>query len=99
MASAQGLHCLLFIWHLVYISAGSKLGPVDQSIVSLTSSLMTNSLSVVPKVFSNTVIFGCKNVSSFCEATQIFSAKKINVFAILQDRHFNVTLANNFVKF
>ena len=28
-----------------------------------------------------------------------FSAKNINVFAILQDRNFNVTLANNFIKF
>ena len=28
-----------------------------------------------------------------------FSAKNINVFAILQDRNFNVTLANNFINF
>ena len=28
-----------------------------------------------------------------------FSAKNINVFAIFQDRNFNDTLANNFVKF
>ena len=33
------------------------LGPVVQSIVSLTSSLMTNLLTVVAKVFSNTLIF------------------------------------------
>ena len=32
-------------------------GPVVQSFVSLTSSLMTNSLTVVAKVFSNTLIF------------------------------------------
>ena len=31
--------------------------------------------------------------------THIFSAKNVNVFAIFQDRNFNVTLANNFVKF
>ena len=29
----------------------------------------------------------------------IFSAKNINVFAVLQDRNFNVTLVKNFVKF
>ena len=29
----------------------------------------------------------------------MFSAKHINVFIIFQDRKFNVTLANNFVKF
>ena len=32
-------------------------GPVVQSIVSLVSLLMTNSLTVVAKVFSNTLIF------------------------------------------
>ena len=33
------------------------LGPVVQSIVSLTTSLMTKSLTGVAKVFSNTLIF------------------------------------------
>ena len=71
-------------------------GPVVQSIVSLTSLFMTNLLTVVTKGFCC-----CKNVSSFCNAntTHIFSAKNINVFAKLQDRNFNVTLANNFVQF
>ena len=32
-------------------------------------------------------------------ATHILSAKNINVFAIIQDGNFNITLANNFVKF
>ena len=36
--------------------------PVVQSIVSLSSSLMTNSLTVVSKVFSNTLIFLLQNV-------------------------------------
>ena len=62
---------------------------------------MINSLTVVAKVFSNTLIFFCKNVSSFCNAksTHIFSAKNINIIAIFQDRNFNIMLANNFVKF
>ena len=62
---------------------------------------MTNSLAVVAKVFSNTLIFFCKNVSSFCnaKATHTFSAKNINVFAVFQDRNYNITIANNFVKF
>ena len=40
-------------------------------------------------------IFAAKNVSSFCnaKAIHIFSAKNIAVFAIFQDRNFNVTLA------
>ena len=37
-------------------------GPVVQSIVSLTSSLMTNSLTVVAKVFSNTLVFFAANM-------------------------------------
>ena len=62
---------------------------------------MTNSLTVVAKVFSNTLIFLLQNVSNFCngKTTHIFPAKNINVFAIFQDRNFNVKLANNFVKF
>ena len=38
-------------------------------------------------------------MNRFCnaKATHIFSAKNINVFAIFQDRNFNVMLANNFV--
>ena len=36
---------------------------------------MTNSLTVVAKVFSNTVIFCCTYVSN-AKATHIFSAKK-----------------------
>ena len=36
----------------------SNLGPVVQSIVSLTALLITNSLTVVAKVFSNTLTWG-----------------------------------------
>ena len=63
---------------------------------------MTNSLTIVANVFSNTLLFCCKNVSSFCicnaKATHIFFNKNINVFAIFQDRNFNVTFADKFVK-
>ena len=38
------------------------LDPVVQSIVSLTSSLMTNMLTVVAKVCLNTLIFFAKNM-------------------------------------
>ena len=48
-----------------------------------------NLVIVVAKVFSNTLIF----------LLHFSAKKKINVFAIFQDRHFNLTLANNFVKF
>ena len=62
------------------------LGPVVPNIIRLMSSLMTNWLTVVAKVFSNTLRFLLQK----CEI-HIFSAKTINVFAILQDRNFNVT--------
>ena len=51
-------------------------------------------LTVVAKVFSNRLIFS----TAKCEKLLIFSAKNISVFAIFQDRHFNITLANNFVR-
>ena len=50
---------------------------------------MTHSLTVVDKVFSNTLIF----------LLQKCAAKNINIFTIVQDRNFKVTLANNFFKF
>ena len=69
-------------------------GPVVQSIISFTNSLMTNSLTVVAKVFSNTLIFLLQKC-----ATHIFSTKIINVFAIFQGTNFIVTFANNVVNF
>ena len=69
--------------------------PVVQSIVSLTCSLMTNSLTVVAKVFQIHWYF-CWCVDF---ATHILSAKHTNILPILQDKNFNVTLASNFVKF
>ena len=62
---------------------------------------MTNSFTVVAKVFSNILILLLQKCDSFCnaKATHIFFSKNINVFAIFQDRNFNVTLAKTFVKF
>ena len=57
--------------------------------------LVTNSLAVVAKVFSKTFIFLLQKCKSYSD----FFSKNINVFAIFQDTNFNVTLANNFVKF
>ena len=80
------------------------LGPVVQSIISLTSWLITNSFTVVAKVFSNSLIlFAAKMIVSFAMQKLlnfVFQQKvsNLNVFAILQTRHFNITLPNN-VKF
>ena len=60
------------------------LGPVVQSIVSLTSSLRVISLTVVADSIHNILIFFAeKNVSRFCnaKATYIFSAKHFSIFA------------------
>ena len=56
------------IWIPLLTRAIKLQGPVVQNIDNLTSSLMTNSLTVIAKVFSNTLIFCCKNVSGFCSA-------------------------------
>ena len=53
------------------------LGLVVQSIVSQTSLLMTHYLTVVAKVFSETVIFLLQKCGKFLH---IISAKNINVF-------------------
>ena len=53
-------------------------GPVVQSSVCLTSLLMTNVVTVVAKVFSNTLIFLLQK----CETTHILFSKNINVFVI-----------------
>ena len=51
------------------------LGPVVQSVVSLTSSLMVISLTILADSIYNILIFFCwKNVSSFC------TAKAIHIF-------------------
>ena len=36
---------------------------------------------------------------AFAKATHIFSTKNINVFAIFQDRNFNIMLTNNLLNF
>ena len=62
----------------------SDLGPVVQSVVSLTSSLRVISLTVfADSIYNILIFFAEKNVSSFCtaKATHIFSAKNFSIFA------------------
>ena len=49
-------------------------GPVVQSVVSLTSSLIVEMLTVLVSIISNSQVFLLKNVSSFCKCkgTHIF---------------------------
>ena len=56
---------------------------------------MTNSLTVVAKVFSNTLIFFAKKCEQHWKSYSHFCSKKNkNVFATFQDS-LNVKLANN----
>ena len=68
-------------------------GLVVQSIISLM-----NSLAVVAGIFKYWYIdiYAAKNVM---QKLLTFFSKNINVYAIFQDRNFDVTLANNFGKF
>ena len=49
--------------------------------------LMTNSFTVVAKVFSNTLMFLLQKCE-YKSYSNFFTAKNINVFAIFQDRNF-----------
>ena len=58
------------------------LSPVVESAVSVMSSLRVISLTVLADSIHNILIFFAeKNVSSFCIATHIFSAKNFSIFA------------------
>ena len=83
------------LWKLKTRAQLFKASLAVQSIVSLTSSLLTNSLTVA-KVFPNTLIFALQKLLTFFQQKKKI---KLNVFAIFPDRNFNVTLANNFVQF
>ena len=67
----------------VVVKYSTILGPVVQSVVSLTSSLRVISLTVLADSVYNILIFLLKKVSSFCtsKATHNFSAKNFSTFA------------------
>ena len=65
-------------------------GPVVQSIVSLTSTLVVKILTVLVSTLSNSQVF-------FAE--KIFSAKNISIYAIFSDQSFNDRLTNDIVSF
>ena len=77
--------------------------PVVPVISSFTSSSMTNSITVVANAFSNTLKVLPQKCGQLLQCNSyihiFFHQKNINVFAIFQDRNFNVKLGNTFVKF
>ena len=78
-----------------------SLGPVVQSIVSLTSSLVVKMLTVLVSTISNSQYFCCKNVSSFCKCKSYshFFSKNISIYALFNDQSFNDTLTNGIISF
>ena len=79
----------------------SILGPVIQSVVSLTCSLVVKLLTVLVSTIPNSQVFCLKNVSSFCKCKSYshFFSKNISINAIFNDQSFNDTLTNDIVSF
>ena len=88
--------CLITAVKWKLIGQYIKLGPVVQSIISLTSSLVVKMLTVLISTISNSQVFLLKN----CEwLLQIyFFSKNISIYAILNDQSFNDTLSTNIVR-
>ena len=76
-------------------------GPVVQSVISLTSLLRVQMLTVLVSKISNSQVFLLKNVSSFCKckSNSHFLSKNISIYAIFNDQNFNGMLPNDIVSF
>ena len=68
-------------------------GPVVQSIVSLTSSLVVKILIVLVSTISNSQAFLLKK----CKSYSHFFSKNISICAKFDDQNFNDTLTNDIV--
>ena len=77
------------------------LGPVVQSIVSLTSLLVVKILTVLETTVSNSQVFLLKNVSSFCKCKgySYFSTKILVYMPYLFTSVLTTSLNNNIVSF
>ena len=71
-------------------------GPVVQSIVSLTSLLVINMLTVLVSTIPNLQVFLLKKK---CKSYSHFFSKNISIYAIFNDQSLNNTLTNNIVSF
>ena len=92
-----------FNLQLTLITSNSKRpeGPVVQSLVSLTSSLVVKMLTGLVGTISNSQVFLLKKkwvAFANAKATHIFS-KNISVYAIFNDQSFNDTLTNDIISF
>ena len=74
-----------------------KQGPVVQSIVSLTGSIVVKMLRVPVNTQSYSQVFLLKNANA--KTTHIFFSKNISVYAIFNGQIFNDMLTNDIVSF
>ena len=87
---------------LLLLLAVKVRGPVVQSVISLTSSLVFKMLTILVSTILNSQVFLLKkNVSRFCKCKSFshFSAKNISIYAIFNDQSFNDTLINEIDSF
>ena len=83
-----------------FAGCGCDLGPVVQSVVSLTSSLRVISLTVLAdSIYSIPIFFAEKHVSATAKATHIFFSKKYQHICVSLDVNFNESLTNDVVSF
>ena len=77
------------------------LGPVVQSAVSLTSSLLVKKLTVLISTISNSQVFLLKKCEWLLQMQKLlaFLSKNISVYAIFNDQSFNDTLTNDIFRF
>ena len=73
----------------------ANLGPVVQSVVSLTNSLRVISLTVLADSIYNILIF----FSESAKATHIFFSKRFQHICVSLDVNFNESLTNDIVSF
>ena len=78
------------------------LGPVVQSIISLTSFSVVKMLIVLVSTISNSHIFllkKCEQLLQMQKLLTFFQQKKSSIYAIFNDQSFNDTLTNDIVSF
>ena len=94
------LYIYLYAQNTLLLEGSSDLGPVVQSIVSLTSSLVVKMLTVLVSTLYKSQVFCWKMWVAFAnaKATHIFSAK-ILAYAIFNYQSFNDMLTNSIVSF
>ena len=82
-------------------SAFDYQGPVVQSVVSLTSSLVVKMLTVLVSTISNSQVFLLKKCEWLVQMQKLltFCQQNISVYAIFNDQSFNDMLTNDIVSF